>query len=162
MMLWPYKQLQFESKLKKAEIRKLLEQITDQDNKSIYWGKRFTRRFWGKVQGDSFRIRPVVAYWNLSPVELKGSIIDLSDEKNGLYIKMTCPYLRIVVPLVVLGVVLFFFNLGIDGDWITFALNSLIMLAGAYLLVNIPFQIQAMWSTKDLINTFGKRIYRVE
>lgn len=161
-MLWPYKQLRFESRLNKDKIRKLMEQITDQDNRSIYWGKRFTRRFWGKVQGDSFRIRPVVAYWNLSPVELKGNIKDISDDKNGLFIKMSCPYMRIVLPLVILGVVLFFFNLGLQGDWSTFALNSLIMLAGSYVLVNLPFQIQAMWSIKDLMNTFGERIYQVE
>ena len=72
---------------------------------------------------------------------------------------MTCPYLRVVVPLVILALVLFFINYGVQGEMDVFLNASGLILLGAYLLVNIPFQIQASRSLKDLTDRFEGRLF---
>jgi hypothetical protein len=162
MNLWPIKHIRIETNLKAEKIYEILDNSIDQDSQGIYWGKRFSKKFWGRISQKAFRIRPVVPYWNISPVDIKGRIIDVSQEKNGLDIQMTSPYLRIVIPLAILAVVLFFVNFGLKGELNVFYANSLITLAAAYLLVNIPFQIQSIWSIKNLNRNIGGRIYMLK
>jgi len=150
MRFWPVKHIQIESNLKKEKLHSLLENSIDQDNSGIYWGKRFSKRFLGKLGEEHFRIRPVVPYWNISPLEMKGQIKEVSREKNAVDVKITCPYLRIVIPLAILAIVLFFLNLALKDQAAQFIINSSITLAAAYLLVNIPYQIQSIWSIKDI------------
>ena len=158
MIFWPVKHIQIESNLKKEKLHSLLDGAIDQDNKGIYWGKRFTKRFWGKLGKEHFRIRPVVPYWNISPLEMRGQIKDVSREKNVVDIKITCPYLRIVVPLSILAIVLFFLNLALKAQAAQFFINSGITIAAAYLLVNIPFQIQSNWSIKGINRKINGKI----
>lgn len=123
---------------------------TDQDSTSIYWGKRFYKRFFGAVGKEVFKVRPVVPYWNISPVEIRGRVSKGKGDQHVVECRMTCPYLRVVVPLVVLAVVLFFINYGLMGEAGTFLNVSGVILAVAYLLVNLPFQIQASRNLKTL------------
>jgi hypothetical protein len=162
MLFWPFKQVRIESSLKKDELMRILNESTDQDQKSIYWGKRFYKRFWGKVSGDAFRIRPVVPYWNMSPVEMKGSVKDIKEDKNGLDITLQCPYLRVVMPLAVIALGLFFVNYGLKGQWDVFLSSSFIILVAAYLFVNIPFQIQSIWSLKTLTEKLGGKLQKLK
>jgi hypothetical protein len=150
MLFWPVKHIAILSPLKKEEITRILTSETDQDQKSIYWGKRFYKKYWGKIEDEIFRIRPVVPYWNISPVEISGKMEDDTDEKNRVLLTMRCPYMRIVIPLVILAVGLFLINFGLKGELSVFVSATAIILISAYLLVNIPFQIQAIWSMKDL------------
>ena len=162
MIFWPRKDLYIESGLTKEEVIQELNNATDQDQKSIYWGKRFKKRFWGKVGRESFRVRPVVPYWNISPLEIKGEVKAGKDEKGKVDIKMVCPYLRIVIPLVILALVLFFVNFGMKGDMDIFLSSPGIIVLSAYLLVNIPFQIQSIWSIKHLTENLRSKSYRVK
>jgi len=123
---------------------------TDQDSTSIYWGKRFYKRFFGAVGKEVFKVRPVVPYWNISPVEIRGRVSEGKGDRHVVECRMTCPYLRVVVPLVVLAVVLFFINYGLKGEAGIFLNVSGVILAVAYLLVNLPFQIQASRNLKTL------------
>ncbi len=150
MNFWPFKHIRIETKLKQEKLQEIMTNSIDQNNTGIYWGKRFNKRFWGNITQNTFRIRPVVPYWNISPVDIEGKIVDLSNDKNALEIKMTSPYMRIVVPLVILAVILFFVNFGMKEQAETFIINSVITLGAAYLLVNIPFQIQAVKSVNEL------------
>jgi hypothetical protein len=162
MILWPFKHIKIESRYKQDEIINLINESTDQEWKSIYWGKRFNKRFWGKVGKKTFRIRPVVPYWNISPVEIIGNIKDGGEDTNELEIKMRCPYFRIILPLVIIAVGLFFANFGLKGEMDIFINSSLIILVSAYLLVNIPFQIQSTWSLKHLADQFNGNLMKVQ
>ena len=158
MKFWPQKHIRIETKLKQEKLQEILTNSIDQDSTGIFWGKRFTKHFWGKIKQNSFRVRPVVPYWNISPVDIKGKITDLSNDKNAVEIRMTSPYLRIVVPLVILAILLFFVNFGLKEQFDTFLLNSVITLGAAYVLVNIPFQIQAAKSLNELNQLIGGKI----
>jgi len=158
MNFWPIKHIRIETKLNQEKLRDILTNSIDQDNTGIYWGKRFTKQFWGKMEKNSFRVRPVVPYWNISPVDIKGKIADLSNDKNAVEIRMSSPYLRIVVPLVILAVILFFVNFGMKEQFDIFLLNSVITLGAAYVLVNIPFQIQAAKSINKLSELIDGKI----
>jgi len=162
MIFWPFKHIRIETQLKHENLREILSNSIDQDSKGIYWGKRFSKRFWGKIGDSSFRIRAVVPYWNISPVDINGRIVDVSQEKNALDVKMSSPYNRIVVPLAILAVVLFFVNFGLKGEVDTFLINSVITLGAAYILVNIPFQIQALKSISDLNRIINGKIYKLK
>lgn len=150
MKFWPIKHIRIETNLEQEKLQEIMIGSIDQDSKGIYWGKRFTKSFWGNIKQNSFRVRPVVPYWNISPVDIKGRIVEISQEKNALDIRMASPYMRIVLPLVILAVFLFFINFGLKGQIDTFLLNSVITMGAAYLLVNIPFQIQAAKSINEL------------
>ena len=158
MNFWPFKHIQIETKLKQEKLQEIMNHSVDQNSNGIYWGKRFTKRFWGKIKQNTFRVRPVVPYWNISPVDIEGKIVDLSIDKNAVEIKMTSPYMRIVVPLVILAVLLFFVNFGLKGQIDTFLLNFVIILGAAYLLINIPFQIQAAKSINELSRLINGKI----
>jgi len=136
-----------------------MSEETDQDNRSIYWGKRFYKRYFGTVGKNAFKVRPVVPYWNISPVEIKGRFVEKGRDQHSVECRMTCPYLRVVVPLVILALVLFFINYGVHGEMDVFLNASGLILLGAYLLVNIPFQIQASRSLKDLTDRFEGRLF---
>jgi len=159
MNFWPVKHIKIETDLKAEKLHEILLDSIDQNSQGIYWGKRFTKKFWGQLSQNAFRIRPVVPYWNISPVDIRGKIVDLSREKSGLDVRMSSPYLRIIIPLVVLAVVLFFINFGLKGQGNIFLTNSLVTLASAYLLVNVPFQIQSIWSIKNLNRNIKGRVY---
>jgi hypothetical protein len=163
MYLWPLRKLDIETRLNKQEIYDKIYQSTDQDASSIYWGKRFYTTYWGKVGQDSFKIRPVVPYWNISPLEIQGRVKELEEGKTSVNMKMVCPFLRVVLPLVILAVVLFFISQGLQGNLEVFINSTVLILLGAYLLVNIPFQIQAARNVDDLIKKLeGKTIVRNE
>ncbi len=159
MLFWPFKLIRIETSLKESEILRIINENTDQDQKSIYWGKRFYKRFWGKVTDKAFRIRPVVPYWNMSPVEMQGNVSDISEDKNGLEVKLKCPYLRVVIPLAILAVGLFFISFGLKGQMDVFLSSTLIILIAAYLFVNIPFQIQSVWSLKILAERLNGKLH---
>ncbi|MFP4620032.1 MAG: hypothetical protein ACLFM7_01870 [Bacteroidales bacterium] len=128
-----------------------IHQSTDQDHNSIYWGKRFHTTYWGRVSHNSFKIRPVVPYWNISPLEIQGTVKKGEEGKTLVNMRMVCPFLRVILPLAILGVVLFFVSQGIKGNMDVFINSSVMILLGAYLMVNIPFQIQAARNVGDLI-----------
>ena len=159
MKFWPLKYIRIETNIRQEKLQDILDKSIDQDSKGIYWGKIFTKGFWGNIKQNSFRVRPVVPYWNISPVDIRGKIIEVSQEKNALYIRMTTPFMRIVLPLVILAVFLFFINFGLKGQNDTFLLNSAITIGAAYLLVNIPFQIQAAKSINELRKLIDGKIY---
>ena len=159
MYLWPLKKLEIETALDPQKIYQKLDQSTDQDNRSIYWGKRFYKSYWGQVAPYSFKIRPVVPYWNISPLEIQGTVKELNKGKTSVNMKMVCPFLRVVLPLAILAVVLFFVSQGLQGNMDVFINATLLILLGAYLLVNIPFQIQAARNVDDLIKRLeGRRL----
>lgn len=162
MLFWPLKSIVIESRLKQEELMRVISGATDQDQRSIYWGKRFSKKFWGKVGKKSFRIRPVVPYWNISPIELKGKISDGVNDSNKIKVRMVCPYLRIVLPLVIIALVLFFVNFGMKGELDVFLSSAAIILISAYLLVNIPFQIQAIWSIKQFTKILKGKIVHMK
>jgi len=162
MNFWPIKHIRIETNLKSERLHEILDNSIDQNSQGIYWGKRFSKKFWGSINQKAFRIRPVVPYWNISPVDIKGKIIDISQEKNGVDIKMTSPYIRIVLPLALLAVILFFINFGLKGELNIFLVNSVITLAAAYLFVNIPFQIQSIWSIKNLNRPIEGKVYNLK
>jgi len=63
------------------------------------------------------------------------------------------------LPLAILAVVLFFVSQGLQGNMDLFINATLLILLGAYLLVNIPFQIQAARNVDDLIKRLeGRRL----
>ena len=163
MLLWPLRKLAIETSLDKDAIYQIIYQSTDQNNKSIYWGKRFYKTYWGNVNPTAFRIRPVVPYWNISPLEIQGTVKEQFRDKTLVNIKMVCPFLRVVLPLVILAIVLFFIGQGLQGNMDVFLNSSVLILLGAYLFVNIPFQIQAARNVEDLIERLeGKIILRNE
>ena len=150
MYLWPYKKCRIETGRTADEVYEIVGRYTDQDYDSIYWGKRFYSRFFGSVGKTAFRVRPVVPYWNISPLEIRATVKEGKNGKTRIACRLSCPYLRVVVPLVLLGVILFFLNYvlaGTNGG----AVNVMILIvAGAYAMVNIPFQIQASRSLREL------------
>ena len=158
MYLWPKKQCRIDTKMNRHEIIEGINQHVDQDYKSIYWGKRFYKRFFGNVGDNSFKVRPVVPYWNLSPVEIRGHIKQDGQGHSTIECRLSCPYLRVVVPLVLFAVVLFLLNYflaGANGG----AINVMaLIVVGAWALVNIPFQIQAHRSLRDLMGYFKGEI----
>jgi len=159
MYFWPVKECRIDTSLNRHEIHELMHKNTDQDYKSIYWGKRFYTRFFGNVGESSFKVRPVVPYWNISPVEIRGSVNENPAGKSTVRCRLSCPYLRVVVPLVLLAVVLFLLNYilaGTNGGAMTV---MVLIVAGAYALVNIPFQIQAARSLRDLKNELKGKLH---
>lgn len=157
MYILPYKHIKLKSKLSSTQVLYKISQITDQDRKSIYWGKRFYNKFSGEVGTKNFLIRPVVPYWNISPVEIEGRFISENTNGSTFDLRIICPYLRFVIPLGILAVVLFFFNFKMTGDETIFLSSLFIIIFTAYLLVNIPFQIQAEKSFNYLLEiTEGK------
>jgi len=158
MVFWPLKTFRIETAVGPREILDRMSEDTDQDNRSIYWGKRFYKRYFGTIGKKAFKVRPVVPYWNISPVEIKGSVVEKGEGQHSVECRMTCPYMRVVVPLVILALVLFFINYGARGEMDVFLNASGLILPAAYLLVNIPFQIQASRSLKDLTDRFEGRL----
>lgn len=159
MFIWPLRKLEIETSLDRDEIYQKIYQSTDQNNKSIYWGKRFYTTYWGRVSPTTFRIRPVVPYWNISPLEIQGTVKEQMEGKTTVNMKMVCPFLRVVLPLAILAVVLFFISQGLEGNLNVFFNSSVLILLGAYLFVNLPFQIQAARNVDDLIKKLeGKAI----
>ncbi|MFP4603822.1 MAG: hypothetical protein ACLFNJ_00420 [Bacteroidales bacterium] len=159
MYILPYKHIRLKSQLSSAEVLHKITQITDQDQKSIYWGKRFYKKFSGEIGERNFLIRPVVPYWNISPVEIEGRFISENMNESTFDLRIICPYLRFVIPLGILAVVLFFFNYRMTEDATIFLSSIFIVVFTAYLLVNIPFQIQAKKSLNDLLEiTEGKEV----
>jgi len=156
--VWPKKKCRIDTQLSRERIMELMDQHTDQDYKSIYWGKRFYKRFFGSVGENSFKVRPVVPYWNISPVEIQGHVKEDGMGGSSVACRLSCPYLRVVVPLVLLAVVLFMLNYilaGSNGG----AVNVMaLIVVGAYALVNIPFQIQAHRRLRDLMGYFKGEI----
>jgi len=86
----------------------------------------------------------------------------LSNDKNAIELRMTSAYIRIVVPLVILAVILFFVNFGLKEQVEPFMLNSVITLGAAYLLVNIPFQIQVAKSINELSQLINGKIQNLK
>jgi len=162
MLLWPLRKLAIETSLDKDEIYQKMHQSTDQNNSGIYWGKRFYKTYWGNVSPTAFRIRPVVPYWNISPLEIQGTVKEQIQGKTLVNMKMVCPFLRVVLPLVILAVVLFFVSQGLQGNLDVFFNSSVLILLGAYLFVNIPFQIQAARNVDDLIKKLDGKAVRNE
>lgn len=154
-MFLPYKHIILPTRLKKEAIVDRLSKEIDPDAKPVYWGRKFYKTFSGEVSGDHFFIRPVVPYWNISPLEIRGKIEVRSDEWNNVIVKITSPLLRIIIPLVALAIILFFFSFALQGQVMFFLSTALIILLVAYMAVNIPFQIQA---NKTLIKL--KRLLR--
>jgi hypothetical protein len=151
MLLWPKKTLEIETRLDKDSIYQIIDQSTDQDYKSIYWGKRFYKTYWGTVSPESFKIRPVVPYWNISPLEIRATVKSITSERTRVSLKMVCPFMRIIGPLAVLAILLFFISFGLQDEMNIFLKNSLLILFGGYILVNLPFQIQASRNVGDLL-----------
>jgi hypothetical protein len=147
-MFIPYKHITLSTRLKKEAIINRLSKEIDPDAKPIYWGKKFYKSFTGKISGDRFFIRPVVPYWNISPLEIRGKIDERSDEWNNVTVKITSPLLRIIIPLAALAIILFFVSFALQGKVMFFLTTTLIILLVSYIAVNIPFQIQL---TKTLI-----------
>ena len=150
MNLWPLKVFHISTPLSGEDIIQVMNDNTDQDYKSIYWGKRFYKHFFGSVGKRAFKVRPVVPYWNISPVEIRGRITESENQASQVQCRLVCPYLRFVVPLVVLVLLLFLLNYGVAGEPGIFFNALWMILLGAYLLVNVPFQIQASGSIKEL------------
>lgn len=158
MYFWPIKKCRIETAMSRDKIHEVVDQNTDQDYKSIYWGKRFYKRFSGAVGENSFKIRPVVPYWNLSPVEIRGEVKEQSAGNSVVQCRLSCPYLRVVVPLVLLALVLFLINLPAGGAGVGFFNVLVLIVTGAYVLVNVPFQIQATRSLRDLAGEMEGRV----
>lgn len=158
MYLWPLKQLTIQSSLETDALYRILVHATDQENTGIYWGKKFYHAYWGRISAASFKIRPVVPYWNISPVDIAGRITPADNGKSVITMKMTCPFLRVVIPLVILAMLLFFISYGLQGNVPVFLTSSLWIVLVAYLLVNVPFQIQADRNVSDLINRFEGKV----
>jgi hypothetical protein len=161
MYFWPLKIFRIETSQRGEELLANMSEQTDQDNRSIYWGKRFYKRYFGTVGKNSFKVRPVVPYWNISPLEIQGKIVEKGKGKEAVECRMICPYLRVVLPLVILALVLFFINYGAKGEMDVFLNASGLILLAAYLLVNIPFQIQASRSLKDLTQRFKGKLVKL-
>mgnify|MGYP000105396955 CR=1 FL=1 len=162
MFLWPFKQCRIETNLSRQRINELMNQNTDQDNRSIYWGKRFYQRFFGVVQPNAFKIRPVVPYWNLSPVEIRGTVESnqAGQGSHTVSCRLTCPYLRVVGPLVGLALVMFFINYALVGETGVFLSATGYIFLAAYVLVNLPFQVQAARSLRALVRDLeGKMVW---
>ncbi|MFO8236076.1 MAG: hypothetical protein R6U04_11810 [Bacteroidales bacterium] len=151
----PFKYIRIETPLSSEEVLRKISESTDQDRKSIYWGKRFYKTFSGKVGARSFIISPVVPYWNISPVDIEGNFSSGNKYVSRLHLRMVCPYLRFVIPLVILTLVLFFINFGTE---IILFKGILITLATAYLLVNIPFQLQSKRSLDYIVRMVEGKI----
>jgi hypothetical protein len=158
MYFWPLKIFRIETSEQEEDLVARMSEQTDQDNRSIYWGKRFYKRYFGTVGKSSFKVRPVVPYWNISPLEIHGKVTEKEKGQQAVECRMTCPYLRVVLPLVILALVLFFINYGAKGEMDVFLNVSGIILLAAYLMVNIPFQIQASRSLKDLTERFKGKL----
>jgi len=84
------------------------------------------------------------------------------NDSNKIKVRMVCPYLRIVLPLVIIALVLFFVNFGMKGELDVFLSSAAIILISAYLLVNIPFQIQAIWSIKQFTKILKGKIVHMK
>lgn len=154
MYLWPIKHCRIDTSLSRAKIIERMAQHTDQDYKGIYWGKRFYKRFFGSVGENAFKVRPVVPYWNISPVEIKGHVDEHGSGRSSVECRLSCPYLRVVVPLVLLAVVLFLLNYIMSGSNGGAMQVMALIVAGAWALVNVPFHIQAARNLRDLKGYF--------
>ena len=162
MYLWPVKHITIETNLNRDDLYEVMGKSVDQDNRSIYWGKKFYKLFWGNISKEAFRIRPVVPYWNISPVEIRGRVEAASDNQTHVSMKMICPYLRIIIPLAALAIVLFFVNYGLKGETAFFFNSTALIVIASYLLTNIPFQIQATRNIQQLVEKFGGKLTRFE
>ena len=158
MYLWPFKHCRIDTSLSREKILERMDQHTDQDYKSIYWGKRFYKRFFGRVGENAFKVRPVVPYWNISPVEIKGYVDEQAGGGSLVECRLSCPYLRVVVPLVLLAVVLFLINYIMSGSNGGAMHVMALIVVGAYALVNVPFQIQANRDLRDLKGYFEGKV----
>ena len=161
MFFWPLKIFRIETSERGDDLLERMSEETDQDNRSIYWGKQFYKRYFGTVGKNSFKVRPVVPYWNLSPLEIHGKVEKQGKGQEAVECRMTCPYLRVVLPLVIVALVLFFISYGAKGEMDVFLNVSGVILLADYLLVNISFQIYAYRSLKDLTERFKGKLVMI-
>ena len=148
MILLPYKHIVLQSYKGIEEIRTTLQNNTESAQPAIYWRRAFHKAFWGKIGDKEFALRPVVPYWNISPIHIRGLIEESNQNKIKLII--TSPYLRILVPLVLITLILLFATYWQNQQYDMILNIGFAVVAGAYIMVMIPFQIQLNKSLKML------------
>lgn len=147
MKFWPFIQTKISTPLTKTQIHEKLTAHTDNRRPVFYWTKTFNTTLWGNIKEDSFTVRPVVPYWNISPVHIKGTITD-DKTKRQVIITMINPLMRVIIPLFIISITLLLLT-HLDEKRYDLILNlGLAIAAGAYILVLIPFQIQARKTLK--------------
>ncbi|WP_324065440.1 hypothetical protein [Salinivirga sp.] len=153
MKFWPLIHTQIDTKLTKKEANELLAKHTEGKSPAFYWGKTFNSALWGKVKEDHFAVRPVVPYWNISPVHIRGFISENND-KSRITLTMTNPHLRVIIPLIIITIALLMINFWENQQYDQVVKIGLWIVLGAYLLVIIPFQIQARKTLKMIKEWF--------
>ena len=141
MNLLPFKHIVLESDQSVEQIRETLSKNTENIQPAIYWRRTFHKPLWGKIGEKEFAVRPVVPYWNISPVHIKGLI---TEENNRGKVKLiiSSPYLRILIPLVLVTLFLLMFTYLESRQYDMILSIGGAVVAGAYFMVMIPFQIQ--------------------
>jgi hypothetical protein len=141
MNLLPYKSTVLTSNQNATQIRETLLKNTENIQPAIYWRRTFHKPLWGKIGEKEFAVRPVVPYWNISPIHIKGLI---TDENNGGKVKLiiTSPYLRIIMPLIIVTLFLLMFTYIESQQYDMILTIGSAVIAGAYFMIMIPFQIQ--------------------
>ncbi len=153
MKFWPFIQTNIKTKLKQEEINEKLEANTDTPPVTFYWGRTFEKPLWGKIKNDHFALRPVVPYWNISPVHIRG-LIQKSGEENKIIMTFVNPHLRVIIPLVLLAIGLLLANYLETKEYDKIVNIGFWIFLGAYLLVLIPFQIQARKTMRKIKSWF--------
>ena len=155
MKFWPFIQTTIQTTLTREEINKKLEENTATPPVTFYWGRTFEKPLWGKIKDDHFALRPVVPYWNISPVNIRGFIRENGD-KNKIIVTLVNPHLRVIIPLVILAIVLLMFNYVETKEYDKIVNIGIWIVLGAYVWVIVPFQIQARKTLNKIKSWFSK------
>lgn len=142
MYFWPIIHTQIDTKLSKSEVNELLSNHTEGKTPAFYWGRTFKSALWGKIQEDHFAVRPVVPYWNISPVHIRGFVKE-NEGKSRITLTMINPHLRVIIPLVIIAIGLLMINFWENQQYDQVLKIGIWIVLGAYLWIIVPFQIQA-------------------
>jgi hypothetical protein len=156
MTFWPYKYFIIESPLSAGNFSSRLLQHTEKNASGFYWFRNPGISFSGDVEAKGFSVIKTVPYWNLSPVRIVGRFV-LDENPLVIKIKMYNSFTLPVLFLVLIVSAGLFYNYSDDPPWILFAGMFIVF----YLILNIPFQIEAAKAKKILLEiTQGKTAKR--
>lgn len=123
-----------------------LMQHTEERASGYYWFRKDGISFSGEIDQKSFTIIKTVPYWNLSPVKINGEFM-IDEDPLVIKIKMFNSFTTPVIILILLVSAGLFYNYLENPPWLLFAGLYLVF----YLILNIPFQIEAAKAKKILL-----------
>ncbi len=138
MKWWPIKKFTVISPLSAVHFASELLSHTERNASGYYWYRREGISFLGEVTAKEFSVIKTVPYWNLSPVKINGEFL-FEEKPLVINIKMHNPFTLPVIILVIVVLAGILYNYMDNPPW--WLITGIV--SGFYLILNVPFQIEA-------------------